>query len=89
MGRLPPLSRRSISLPALKCGLVFSPTATVSRVCGLRPMRALRCLTVKVPNPRSFRRSSDVAPQMSIFDGVKHFRAPEAGPSQFSARRQD
>jgi hypothetical protein len=25
-GRLPPLSRRSISVPALKCGTAFSPT---------------------------------------------------------------
>jgi hypothetical protein len=51
------LSRRSTSLPVLKCGTVFSSTWTVSWVRGLRPMRAGRCFTVKAPNPRSSTRS--------------------------------
>ena len=51
------MSRRRISLPALKDGFVFSSTWTVSWVRGLRPMRAGRCFTVKAPNPRSSTRS--------------------------------
>jgi hypothetical protein len=48
--------RRFIPSP-LKYGTVFSSTWTVSWVRGLRPIRALRRLIVKAPNPRSSTRS--------------------------------
>ena len=56
-GAVAAIEPRSISLPALKDGFVFSPTATASPVRGLCPMRALRCFTVKAPNPRNSTRS--------------------------------
>ena len=58
LGFIPPrLSRSRNSLPVLKNGRAFSSTGTGSPVRGLRPMRALRRFTVKVPKPRSSTRS--------------------------------
>jgi hypothetical protein len=51
------LRRRRISLPALKYGMDFPSTETVTPVRGLRPGRAERCLTEKLPKPRSSIRS--------------------------------
>ena len=58
-----PLRRSCIFLPILKKGTRLFSTRTVSPVRGLRPVRALRCLTEKAPKPRSSTR----APEASAF----------------------
>ncbi len=52
-----PSTRSLSSLPTLKNGTLFAATATSSPVFGLRPSRAWRCLTTKLPKPRISMRS--------------------------------
>src|SRR3954454_6981558 len=53
---LPSTLRRN-SLPTLKNGTRFAATETISPLLGLRPSRARRCFTTKLPKPRISMRS--------------------------------
>src|SRR3990170_3740031 len=52
-----PSTRRRSSLPTLKNGTRFADTETKAPLFGLRPWRARRCLTTKLPKPRISMRS--------------------------------
>ena len=52
-----PSTRRRSSLPTLKNGTRLACTGTSSPVFGLRPSRAWRCFTTKLPKPRISMRS--------------------------------
>src|SRR6185295_5130075 len=47
-----PSTRRRNSFPTLKNGTRLAATETISPLFGLRPSRARRCLTTKLPKPR-------------------------------------
>src|SRR5205814_5632453 len=52
-----PSTRRRSSFPTLKNGTRFAATETISPLLGLRPSRARRCFTTKLPKPRISMRS--------------------------------
>src|SRR5687768_6675141 len=60
-----PSTRKRSSLPTLKKGTFLAATDTKAPLLGLRPWRARRCLTTKLPNPRiSIRSPCDNASTM-------------------------
>src|SRR5581483_5867632 len=66
-----PSTRRRNSFPTLKKGSRFAATETISPLFGLRPSRARRCLTTKLPKPRISMRSpcpiaSTIASKMAL-----------------------
>src|SRR5690606_36468915 len=74
-----PLFRASLSsLPALRRTFLLALIVIVAPVAGLRPLRAARLLTEKLPNPGTWMRS----PFLSAFE-IASIAASNASPAAF------
>src|SRR5574344_1903090 len=74
------------SAPALNEGVLVAGMLITAPVCGLRPSRAERSVTLKVPKPTNCTRSPDAKASLTVCNNAsKAIREPDKGrPERFA-----